>query len=185
MTSLPTTFKQNLDMETSNTTPNQLSMAFSDNEHSVWNSGFCKKCSNVKNAVHQMKKLDCFLSFKLQTLTALSFTSGNQGSVLINLMPFPSQNFKSTVSDECPLYSLSFSEADRSSPMSLCNEDCGGFSLLYWKLDKQKMKLKTHHRLLLALENILNNLKFNAETPIEACCTTFVLQLQTKHVSHF
>ena len=74
-----------------------------------------------------MKKLDCFLSFKLPTLTALSFT---QESVLINLMPFPSQNFISTVSDEYSLYSILFSEVDRSSPMSLCNEDCGGFSLL-------------------------------------------------------
>ena len=38
MTSLSTNFKQNLDMEASNTTPNQLSMAFSDNVHSVWYS---------------------------------------------------------------------------------------------------------------------------------------------------
>ena len=142
------------------------------------------------------------LSFKLQTLTALSLSFSlslalflslslslllleSQKSVLINLMSFPSQKFKSTVSDECPLYSLSLSDVDRSSPMPLCNEDCGGFSLLCWKLDKQKMKLKTYQRLLLALENILNNLKFNAETPIEACSTCFALQLQTKHVSHF
>ena len=132
--------------------------------------------------MHQMKKLDCFLSFKLPTLTALSFT---QESVLINLMPFPSQNFISTVSDEYSLYSILFSEVDRSSPMSLCNENCGGFSLLCWKLNKQKTKFKTHQRLLLASENILNNLKLNAETPIESCSTCFVLQLQTKHVSHF
>ena len=165
-------------------------------------NGFCKKCSNVKNAVHQMKKLDCFvfqvanfnssLSLSLSPSLSLSFSLSlslllleSQKSVLINLMSFPSQKFKSTVSDECPLYSLSLSEVDQSSPMPLCNEDCGGFSLVCWKLDKQKLKLKTHQRLLLALENILNNLKFNAETPIEACSTCFALQLQTKHVSHF
>ena len=162
-------------------------------------NGFCKKCSNVKNAVHQMKKLDCFVfqvanfnsSLSLSRALSLSLSLSlsillleSQKSVLINLMSFPSQKFKSTVSDECPLYSLSLSDVDRSSPMPLCNEDCGGFSLLCWKLDKQKMKLKTYQRLLLALENILNNLKFNAETPIEACSTCFVLQLQTKHVSH-
>ena len=164
-------------------------------------NGFCKKCSNVKNAVHQMKKLDCFvfqvanfnsslsLSLSLSLPLSLSLSLSillleSQKSVLINLMSFPSQKFKSAVSDECPLYSLSLSDVDRSSPMPLCNEDCGGFSLLCWKLDKQKMKLKTYQRLLLALENILNNLKFNAETPIEACSTCFVLQLQTKHVSH-
>ena len=112
-------------------------------------NGFCKKCSNVKNAVHQMKKLDCFvfqvanfnsslsLSFSLSLALFLSLSLSlslllleSQKSVLINLMSFPSQKFKSTVSDECPLYSLSLSEVDQSSPMPLCNEDCGGFSLV-------------------------------------------------------
>ena len=39
-----------------------------------------------------------------------------QERVLVNLMSFPSQNFISTVSDKCSLYSLSLSGVNRSSP---------------------------------------------------------------------
>ena len=53
-----------------------------------------------------------------------------QERVLINLMSFPSQNFISPVSDACSVYSLSLSEEDQFSPMSLCNKGCGGFSWL-------------------------------------------------------
>ena len=38
MMSLPTIFKQNLNMEASNTKPSQLSMTFSDKKYSVWYS---------------------------------------------------------------------------------------------------------------------------------------------------
>ena len=56
MTSLSTTFKQNLDMEASNTTPNQLSMAFSDNGHSVWYSKQSLKVSieKVRNIFQEL-----------------------------------------------------------------------------------------------------------------------------------
>ena len=54
-----------------------------------------------------------------------------QECVLINLLSLSSYKFISTVSDECSLYSLSLSEVKQSSPMSLINKDCGGFTSLY------------------------------------------------------
>ena len=55
-------------------------------------------------------------------------------------MSFPSHNFILTVPDKCSLYSISFSEADQSSPLSLCNKDYGGFSWLCWKLNKNEVR---------------------------------------------
>ena len=102
-----------------------------------------------------------------------------QQCVLINLMSFSSQKFISAVSDECSLCSLSLSVVERFSSLSLCNQDCGGFSWLCWKLNKQKMMLKIHLRLPLAFQDILNNLNFIAETPTEICSTWLCSQLQT------
>ena len=102
-----------------------------------------------------------------------------QECVLINLMSFSSQKFISTVSDECLLCSLSLSVVERSSSLSLCNQDCGGFSWLCSKLNKQKMMLKIHLRLPVAFQDILNNLNFIAETPTEICSTWLCSQLQT------
>ena len=123
--------------------------------------------------------MNCFCSFQIANCNSSFLVLKTTECVLINLRYFSLRKFISTVSDGCSLYSLSLSEVERSSPLSLSNKICDKFSWLCWKQNAQKMVLKIHLRLPLAFYDILNNLNFIAETRTEIFASTgFVLNFK-------